>query len=440
MTTGLANLDRDLARWYPLRDHDIQLDLIKAVPSGVRFPLVPAGRRSGKTERFKRFLIKQANAVVGQYFAAAPTHDQAKKIFWDDLKLFSLSSTHPKQPSESNRIIFMPNGSEIHVIGLDKPQRIEGIPWKGGGIDEFADIKEGAWEENILPALNTVNPLDPDYRPWCWLLGVPDGLNHYYDLCQMAEGGSNPDYKVFHWESAEILPADVIEAMKRSMSEKQFNQEFRASFETASDRIYDDYSKANLTNAIIEPHEQLLWYHDFNFTPLSSGIGVVRDKDHVYLLDEIVLTSAISRQSAQEFVEKYKNHKNRHVLIYGDPAGRAGEKHGHESDYTEMEGVLRENGWQVTRRVKKAAPAIKDRQNAVRAKIRNAAGEISLFVNSANAPYTHKGLATVQLKKGSTFIEEDSETQHITTAIGYMVDYLFPINRAQISIGKTSGL
>jgi hypothetical protein len=34
----------------------------------------------------------------------------------------------------------------MHVIGLDKPQRIEGIPWKGGGIDEFADIKEGAWE------------------------------------------------------------------------------------------------------------------------------------------------------------------------------------------------------------------------------------------------------------------------------------------------------
>ena len=99
----------------------------------------------------------------------------------------------------------------------------------------------------------------------------------------MAESGANPDYKVFHWESAEILPADVIEAMKRSMSEKQFNQEFRASFETASDRIYEDYSKANLTNATIEPHEQLLWYHDFNFTPLSSGIGVVRDKDHVYL-------------------------------------------------------------------------------------------------------------------------------------------------------------
>jgi len=235
--------------------------------------LVPAGRRSGKTERFKRFLVKQANAAPGAYFAAAPTHDQAKKIFWDDLKAFTLSAVHPKRPSESERIIYLPNGSEIHVIGLDKPQRIEGIPWKGGGIDEFADIKSDAWEAHILPALNTVNPTDPDYRAWCWLLGVPDGLNHYYDLCSKAESGLDPNFAVFHWKSAEILPDDVIAAMKRAMSAKQYRQEFEASFETASGRIYEDYSSANVTAETIRPHEQLLWYHDFNYTPMSSGMG-----------------------------------------------------------------------------------------------------------------------------------------------------------------------
>lgn len=156
MSTGNLLLDRQLARWYALKDHPVQLALVAAVHGGIRFPLVPAGRRSGKTERFKRFLVKQANAVVGQYFAAAPTHAQAKKIFWDDLKAFTLSCLHPRKPSESDLIIYLPNGSEIHVIGLDKPQRIEGIPWKGGGIDEFADVKSDAWEANILPALNTV--------------------------------------------------------------------------------------------------------------------------------------------------------------------------------------------------------------------------------------------------------------------------------------------
>ncbi len=430
-------LDRQYQRWYELIDHDVQLALVDAVSNGVRFPLVPAGRRSGKTERFKRFISKQAMKNPDElYFVAAPTHAQAKKIFWDDLKAFTLSSTHARRPSESELKIFMPNGSEIHVIGLDKPERIEGINWTGGGIDEIADIKPDAWEAHIYPALNTVNPLRPDYRAWCWLLGVPDGLNHYYDMCQLAETGTDPDYKVFHWKSSEILPDDVIAAAKRTMSTKQYKQEYEASFETASGRIYEDYSKDNHTDETIKPHEQLCWMHDQNYTPLSSAVGVRRGKNNndLYLLDEIVLISAVSRQSAEEFVEKYKDHENKHVLVYGDPAGRAGEKHGHASDYTEIEDVLRANGWKFTRKVKKKHPAIKDRQNAVRAKIKNAAGEVSLYVNPVLAPYCHKGLSTCQLKKGSTFQEEETEYQHITTAIGYHVSVEWPIIQINTSV------
>ena len=421
---------REFSRWYRLKDHAVQLALVDAVDAGVLYPLVPAGRRSGKTERFKRFLVKQAMRVPGQYFAAAPTHDQAKKSFWSDLCALSLTSLQRRAPNVSERIIYLDNGSEIHVLGLDKPQRIEGIPWKGGGIDEFADIKGDAWEANILPALNTVNPLEPDYRAWCWLLCVPDGLNHYYDLCQKADLGQDPRFKVFHWKSAEILPPDVIAAMKRAMSPRQFRQEFEAEFANATGRIYEDYGLENLTNTIILPHEQLLWMHDQNFTPLSSAIGVKRGES-LYLLDEIVLESAISKQSAIEFVERYKNHQNRTVQLFGDPAGRAGEKHGHASDYTDIEGVLRANGWTVDRRVKHSAPAIKDRQNAVRTKIQTADGHRSLFVNATTAPWCHKGLATVQLKDGSAFQEDQrNKYQHITTAIGYCVDVIWPAQPA----------
>ena len=430
--------ERQISRWYELIPHQTQLDLVAAVDNGIRFPLVPAGRRSGKTERFKRFVVKKANNIIGPYFAAAPTHDQAKKIFWDDLKALSLSSTHPKRPSESDRIIYMPNGSEIHVIGLDKPQRIEGIPWKGGGIDEFADVKSDAWESNIYPALNTVNPSDPNYLAWCWLLGVPDGLNHYYDLCEKASLADNIDFKVFHWMTEEIFP-EMAEAAKRVMSTKQYNQEFRASFETATGRIYDDYGKDNYTNETIKPHEQLCWYHDFNFTPLSSGIGVIRDNG-IYLLEEIILTSAVALQSAMEFCERYKAHQNKHVVIYGDPSGRAGEKHGHLSDYLEIEKYLTSQGWRFTRKVKPSTRSIKDGQNAVRAKIKNAAGDIYLFVNTLTAPYTHKSLATGQLKEGSTFIEDDtSEYQHIGTAIRYFIDYEWPVNGQELKHIKLAG-
>ena len=429
-STGNLMLDRQLARWYELKDIQVQLDLVNAVPNGIRFPVVPAGRRSGKTERAKRFLSKQALSNPNEkYFAAAPTRDQAKKIWWDDLKALTLSVTHDKQPSESELKIFLPNGTEIHVIGLDRPERIEGINWTGGVVDEIADIKPESMEANIMPALNTVNPTRPDYRAWCWFIGVPDGLNHYYKLAQYAQNSGDKDYGYFHWKSEEILPPDVVESAKRTMSKQQYNQEYCASFETATGKIYEDYGKHNLTDEVILPHEELHWMHDQNFTPLSSSIAVIRD-GKPYILDEIVLISAVSRQSALEFVEKYKDHKNKKVYIYGDPAGKAGEKHGHASDYTDIEGVLKEYHWKFERRVKAAHPAIKDRQNAVRALILSAAGVVSLFVNPKTAPWSHEGLATVQLQKGSSFQEDQkNQYQHITTAIGYFVERMWPISK-----------
>lgn len=425
-----------LARWYPLKKHPVQ-DQLSIDPHRVK--VVPAGRRSGKTEKAKRHIVREALRVPGPYFVAAPTRDQVKRIYWKDLKLLSFCVLFPVAPSETELTIFFPNGSTISLIGLDQPQRMEGSYWMGGIVDEIADVKSTAWEENIGPALDTFNPNNPTYRPWVWLIGVPDGLNHYFDLAEYAKSSGDPDWKLYTWKSSDILPADIIDAAKRRMSLRQFQQEYEAAFANSTGRIYDDYGPDNYANkAVIKKHEELCWMHDFNYTPLSSAVGVVRG-DKIYILDEVVLTSAVAKQSALEFTERYKDHDNKHVLIYGDPAGKAGEKHGHESDYTEMEKVLRSEGWTYERKVRPSTRSIKDGQNAVRAKIANAAGEHYLFVNTLKAPYCHKALSTGQLKKGSTFLEEDSEYQHIGTAIRYFIDYEWPVLGDEVGQVEVSG-
>lgn len=438
---------RELARWYKLKEHPIQIAYDN---STARFNVVPAGRRSGKTERAKRKVarLSMLNSCE-HYFIAAPTRDQVKKIYWQDMKRLCFQSLQTKQPSETELIIFMNNETQVHLIGLDRPERMEGQFWTGGVIDEIANLYdvERAWKENIRPSLDTENPTKPGFEAWCDLIGVPEGLNYYYTLAEYARingitgNGSDPAWAFYTWFSSDILSPEKIEQAKKDLSARQFRQEYQGSFETTSGRIYDDYGKHNLTSEVIAPHEQLWWCHDFNFTPMSSTIGVRRiekvgaKRDCILFLDEIILTSAIARQSAMEFVDKYKEHKNRRVVVFGDPAGRAGEKHGHASDYTEIEKVLLSNGWTFERRVKSAAPAIRDRQNAVRAKIANAAGDVSLFVNPSKAPYTHKGLSTVQTKNGSSFLEEESDYQHVTTAVGYCVDYMWPINGVMQKIG-----
>ena len=416
---------KEVERWYPLIKHPVQMALIN---DDYRFKVVPAGRRSGKTERAKRYVAKKFLSVPGDYFIAAPTRDQVKRIYWNDLKLLTACSTLEHYVLESElTIICRSNNSRIILIGLDKPQRIEGVPWCGGIVDEIADVKDGAWQLNIAPALDTIDPRYPNRRAWCWLIGVPDGLGQHYELAERARR-KEPGWKLYEWKSADILPPDVIEAAKANLSPREYRQEYEASFESSDGKIYDDYSHANTTNETLQKHEAILWCHDFNYTPMSSAVCVVRDNS-LYILGEIVLKSATAVQSAMEFVERYDTHENRKITIYGDPAGRAGEKHGHASDYTEIERVLMQASWEVTRKVKAAAPAIKDRQNSVRAKIIKANGERHLFINPKLAPYAHKGLTTATLKYGSTFLESVDDYQHITTAIGYLVDYEWPIRR-----------
>ncbi len=121
-------IKQQLERWYDLIPHPVQLKLLSAQERGVRFCVVPAGRRSGKTERAKRVLVKRANLTPGElFFAGAPTYNQAKKIFWEDLKKLSLTAMGDCKVSESELTITYPNGSQIVVLGFDKPQRFDSL-------------------------------------------------------------------------------------------------------------------------------------------------------------------------------------------------------------------------------------------------------------------------------------------------------------------------
>jgi len=424
--------ENEAKRWYKLKEHPVQLALVH---DDVRFKLAPCGRRSGKTERAKRFMAKTCMREPNSlFFIAAPTHAQVKKMYWKDMKKLCFTSLLERKPSETEMIIYFNNGTELHLIGLDKPERMEGTAWDGGIIDEIANIKATAWAENIKPALDTMRADKPGYKAWCWLIGVPEGLNHYYDLCEYARTSGDPDWKLYHWISADILPEDTIASAKRTMSLKQYKQEYEGSFETASGRIYEDYDNKNTCSEVIQTHETILYFCDFNFTPMSHGIGVRRD-NNIYCLDEVILESAVAEQNMLEFVNKYENHQNKHVILYGDPSGRNGEKHGHESDYVAMQDVLTRHGWRWERRVANSHPSIRDRQNAVRAKICNAADERTLFVNPSTAPWCHKALSTVCVKEGSAFLEDDKNPyQHISTAIGYMVHYEWPIVREETDL------
>ena len=204
--------------------------------------------------------------------------------------------------------------------------------------------------------------------------------------------------------------------------------------------VYPEYCEKNVTGVTFDPARDIIWAHDFNFTPLSSCIMQLDREMNVYAVDEIVLTSASAKMAAQEFCERYRDFKGI-VYIYGDASGYAGERHGLGSDYTTIEQELRRQGFRIMMKVPRANPPIKAGQASLNAKICDAVNRRSFFVNKEKCKTLHKGLSALKLKAGSTFLEEDAVYQHITTAVRYFTAVEFPVrSKPTVAVSGTTAL
>jgi hypothetical protein len=430
-------------RWTPLEPHPQQARLYKT--STARFRVVPAGRRSGKTELAKRFLVKKAllgtDYPTPRFFAAAPTRDQAKRIYWDDLKKLVPDQAKRGSPSESELVIQLITGSLIYVIGMDKPERIEGSPWDGGILDEYANMKPQAWGAHVRPALS-------DRRGWCWLIGVPEGRNHYYDTYRGAQEDTSGEWETFHWKSAEILPAEEVEAAKQDLDELTYLQEYEASFVNFQGRAYYAFSEeTHCAPLAYDPAAPLIFCFDFNVAPGvaavcqeqelptgETGTGVIGE----VWIPQNSKTPAVCRKLIQD----WGDHKGR-VICYGDATGGAsGSAKVDGSDWDLIRDELRPVfGDKLSFRVPKHNPAERARVNAVNTRLRTQAGDVRLMVDQQRAPHVVRDFEGVRvLEGGSGELDKktDPKLTHITDALGYYVVYEFPTRKKTGTVKQVS--
>lgn len=432
------------ARLYPLRWHAEQERLKQ---SHARFALVPAGRRSGKTELAKRKLIKSCilehDYTDANFAACAPTRDQAKAIYWDDLKRMTPPELLRGPPSESELSIPYITGATLFVVGMDKPQRIEGRPWNGLVGDEIANWKPGAWGENVRPAL-------ADRKGWAWLIGVPEGRNHYYDLVQRAKADVTGEWDVFTWPSSDILDEAEIASLREDLDPLVFDQEVNASFVNFVGRAYYQFDgDANCAPLKWNKRADLAFCFDFNVDP---GIACVvqeqvlpgqyeRDKAGVILMNKPIIGTGvigevwIPRNSntpavCRKLIELFGAHEG-NVICYGDSTGGArGSAKVQGSDWDLIKNELRAHfADRVGFKVKESNPAERSRVNAMNTRCRNGANVIHLMVDRAKAPHVVRDLEGVRvLEGGSGELDKkhDPQLTHISDALGYYVAREFP--------------
>lgn len=461
-------------RWYPLKPVPIQVAL-DATPA--RFAVVPAGRRSGKTERAKRKGIKVAYKLPpgGRVGFGAPTRDQAKSIFWDDLKKMVPAWAMAGPPRETDLIITLRNGVEIRVVGMDKPARVEGTPWDWFCLDEYANCKEEAWMAHLYPALSTIGR-----EGRAWLIGVPEGRNHYYELYKRAQADTSGQWSAFTWLSSEVLPERTIEAARRDMDPLTFQQEYEASFVNFSGQAYypfrDDLHCAPIREKY-NPRAPLIFMFDFNVEPGVAAIGqeieipdkrapepdiefegkkLFNPKVHPTDRGPVGATGVmgevwIERNSNTEVVcnrliNDWGDHEGP-IMLYGDATGGArgtAKLDGSDWDIITRMMYAHYGTERVHRKGHRATtggylnPSERARVNAVNTRLLTGEGVVRLVVDPRFAPHVVRDFEGVRLLEGGSgeIDKKDGEASgltHISDAVGYYVEHRYPTRVGQRS-------
>lgn len=431
------------SRWTPLKKHPEQHRLWY-FPA--RFNVNPAGRRSGKTEIAKRKLVirmmRGTRYDDPRFFAAAPTYGQAKRIYWEDLKRLTPRWFQLRPPSESELIIYGVNGAIIQVLGMDKPERIEGTPWDGGILDEYGNMKKETWPQHVRPALS-------DRNGWCDLIGVPEGRNHYYDIAKEAQANLSREWGYFWWKSADILSPSEIEAAKKDLDELTYQQEFEGSFVNFEGRAYYPFLEHTHTTRIsYDPKQPLIFTFDFNVAPgtagviqekqikdLETGIPLVGDTLTGIIGEVYIPRNSNTPLVCNKLINDWGKHEGR-IICFGDSTGGArGSAKVGGSDWDLVKNILKRHfGDRVEFDIPAANPSERDRINSVNSRLRTMSGKIRLMIDPGKAPHMVKDFEGVVLVKGgSGEIDKKAnpELSHLSDGVGYYVHRKYPVRKIE---------
>ena len=383
-----------------------------------RFRVVIAGRRWGKTYLSTRELARAARIPDRRCYYVAPTYRMAKQIVWDPLKYRLMDLNWVERVNESDLSILLINGSKISLRGADNPDSLRGVGLDFVVLDEFAWITEKAWTEVLRPTLS-------DRQGSAMFISTPVGKSNWaYDMYRM------PTQDADNWASWQFtslsggrIPESEIAAARKDLDERTFRQEYEASFEESGSRIYYGFTDANIRECSNPDVSVIYIGMDFNIDPMSAVIAV-RSGDEMHIIDEIRIFGSNTDEMVQEIQSRYPRSR---VWVYPDPASR--QRKTSAGGRTDLS-ILQNAGFTV--KAPNAHDPVRDGINAVNSRLCNSLGVKQLFVDP-KCKYTIESLERHAYKEGTTQPDKDSGYDHMTDAVRYMINYIWPVRREVVN-------
>ena len=384
----------------------------QVLESNKRFRCIIAGRRWGKTFLAVTEMAKFARYPRRRVFYVAPSYRMAKTIVWNDLVEKLTKHKWIKTVNNSDLTITLRNGSTISLRGADNENSLRGVGLDFLVMDEFADIKEHAWYEVLRPTLS-------DKNGSALFCGTPRGYGNWSYNLFSKEDDNWASFQFTTLEGGQVS-ANEIEQAKADLDERTFQQEYMASFVNYAGQIYYNFDRKE--NVIDKYEPKTAEIHigiDFNVDPMSAVITEIQG-NNIYIYDEIILYSSNTDELVQEIKSRYSG---KHIFCYPDPASK--QRKTSAGGVTDL-AILKNAGFNM--RVRNAHPLIRDRINAVNTKLKNANGKRTLFI-AKNCKNMVKSIERQIYKENSSVPDKDNNYDHMNDALGYLVEYLFPVRR-----------
>ena len=385
----------------------------EVIKDTARFRILITGRRFGKTFLAIHELARFARFPNRKVWYVAPTYRQAKAICWQELVQRLRKHNWVSEVNNSDLTVILRNNSRISLRGADNENSLRGIGLDFLVMDEFADISPVAWYEVLRPTLS-------DTQGHALFCGTPRGFGNWgYDM--YVKGQSDKEWQSYKFTTLEGLqvPKEEIEQAKEDLDERTFQQEYMASFVNYAGMIYYNFDRnKNIIDEYSNPYKTLHIGLDFNVDPMCAVVSVI-ENDRIIVIDEIQIWSSNTNEMVEEIKSRYKNKS----VIYPDPSAR--QRKTSAGGLTDL-AILKNAGFEV--RSRNSAPLVRDRINSVNAKLKNAKGINSLFILKS-CKNVIKSIERQIYKEGTHIPDKDSGYDHFNDALGYMVEYNFPLKR-----------
>jgi hypothetical protein len=391
--------------------------------SSARYRVVVAGRRWGKTALSRVLMIKNAQKAKQKIWYIAPTYRMAKQIMWVDL-MDAIPRKWIRKINETSMVITLINGSRIELKGADKPDSLRGVGIHFLVLDEFQDMTEETWTLVLRPTL-------ADTQGSALFIGTPKAYNYLYELYKKGQiarkmGRNEWESWQFPTITSPFIPASEIEAAKQDMDEKSFRQEFEASFETMSGRVYYPFDRTQHVGKLAFNPKLPIWVGmDFNIDPMSTVVYQPQENGELWAIDEIVLFGSNTEEVCEELEKRFwRNQKQ--IVMYPDPAG--GQRQ-HARGETDMD-ILREKGFERIK-YRRKHPLVADRVNAVNRMLKDANGKVRLRIDEKCKHFINALEQTIY-KKGTREVDKTAGVEHSADAGGYCIELEFPVRKIEI--------